>query len=435
MSDEVIVGLDIGSCFIRVAVGSVEEDYETGERRVVIVGVFQKETKGVRNGVIVNIEDVVNVIREVLDEADTKAGYLITSVIAGIGGNVIQSMNATGGVAITPSGREVNQNDIDKVYEAATAVQRQAGTKQIHLVPCYFTVLPEGTGSPIKTKSPLHMPGVRLDVDVHIISASSTVLQTLKNCLDRARKDLDLVMLKTLAITGAVMADEEKELGSIIIDMGGGTTDIIVIIDGSPVCTASIPIGGNFVTNDISIVLGIMRQQAEDVKLKYGCCWEPLANEEDVEINVPGAGGASPITFDRSYLTKIIQPRVAEIFEMVYDEIAKNPNIKELSGNIILTGGGALMPGVEDLAKNIFQTNAVRTGRPGNYGGVQENYRSPEWATAVGLVVSNRDAALKTKQKKSRISRSRRGGDDSSMERSNSEKKQGFFGKVFKSLF
>lgn len=400
MSDEVVVGLDIGSCFIRAAVGEIEENPETGERNVIIVGVFKKATKGVRNGIIVNIEEVANVIREVVEDAELKTGHFITSVVTGIGGNIVQSMNATGGVAITPSGREINDNDIAKVYEAATAVQKQSGTKTIHVIPGYFTVLPEGTGNSIRTKSPQHMPGVRLDVEVHIITASSTVLQTLENCLNRARLELDLAMLKTLAVTGAIMHEDEKELGSILIDLGGGTTDVIVIVDGTPVCTASIPVGGNLVTSDIAIVLGILKQQAEEIKMKSGCCWLPMAQEEDEDIIVAGAAGASPIQFKRSDLCAVIQPRMEEIFSMVYEAIELNSSIQELSGNIILTGGSALLPGVEELAKSVFQTSAVRVGRLENYGGIQENYRNPDWATAVGLVIANKDISVRAKSKK-----------------------------------
>ena len=203
-------------------------------------------------------------------------------------------------------------------------------------------------------------------------------------CIERAGYTLDSVMLKTLASMHAVMDPEERDLGSIIIDLGGGTTDAIVVNKDAPVCTVSIPVGGNLVTNDIAVVKGVSAVNAEKIKTEDGCCW-PDAIEEDREVIIPGAGGRPPEVSSRSEICEIIQPRMEEIFMMIRDEILEKATM-QLSGNIILTGGGALMPGAVQLAKSVFETESVRIGLPGDFGGIREEYRRPDFSTVVGLI-------------------------------------------------
>jgi cell division protein FtsA len=230
------------------------------------------------------------------------------------------------------------------------------------------------------------MIGTRLYVDVHIITATTTTMQNIFTCASRAGYTVDGIMLKTLASVQSVLTEEEKELGSILIDMGGGSTDVIVVSDGAPICTASIPIGGIVVSNDIAIVRGIPTETAEKIKVSNGCCWSPLVQEnEEVLIQKNGRVESIP----RSEICQIIQPRVAEIFEMIKEKVFSNIGDKRLSGNVVLVGGGARMTGVIELASDVFGTQSVRIGMPGKLSGLDDKYRSPDYVTAVGLVVAN----------------------------------------------
>ncbi|MBR6583878.1 MAG: cell division protein FtsA, partial [Treponema sp.] len=236
------------------------------------------------------------------------------------------------------------------------------------------------------------MMGTKLEVEVHIITEAKTVLQNIKSCIARAGYFLDGVMLNTLAQTQSVCHQDEMDLGSILIDLGAGTTDALVLIKGAPISTTSVQVGGNLVTNDISVVLGIPIAVAEKIKIDYGCCWTPLIDSSnDKEVILPGVGGRAPEVIMQSKISEIIQARVAQIFTMIKAAIVKDTKdtITQLSGNIILTGGGAQMEGVVELAQAIFKTSSVRVGVPEAMGGVEEEYRKPEFATAVGLISAN----------------------------------------------
>ena len=221
-------------------------------------------------------------------------------------------------------------------------------------------------------------------------------------CVNRASLTVDEYMLHALAAVKSVMSADERELGSILIDLGGGTTDILVMADGAPLLTAVLPVGGIQVTNDISIVKGISVETAERIKLDAGCCWMPLI-EENEEVILPGVGGRPPVVIPRTEICEIVQPRMAEIFTMIRDKIAPVTKSRQLSGNVILTGGGALLPGAVELASDIFNTQAVRIGIPGNFGGLTSEYRSPDYATVLGLVLAayerRKDEVPETHQK------------------------------------
>ncbi len=382
----IIVGLDIGTCNIRAVIGELNDD----NNNIEIIGVAQKESTGLRNGVIVNIESTMSVIKEAIEAAEQKAGYEVSSCITGIGGVQIESMNSKGVVAVLDHGkgnREITQNDVDRVLEAANAVQIPMDRKMLHVIPQDFII--DGMHG---FKDPRHIIGVRLEAEVHVVTASRTAIQNISACIDRAGYQLDRVMLKTLAAEEAVMLAEERDLGSILIDLGGGTTDVLVVIHDAPVCTASIPVGGNLVTNDIAIVKGVSTATAERLKIESGSCWLQGIDESE-EVIIPGVGGREPELTTRAELCQIIQPRMEEIFSMVYDEVSHRTNLSQLSGNIILTGGGALMNGVVELAEDVFNTSAVRVGFPEKLGGIEEEYRRSDYATAVGLVLANKNIA------------------------------------------
>jgi cell division protein FtsA len=391
----VVVGLDIGTSFVREAIGEIND-----EGSIEIIGVAARESAGLRNGVIVNIEAAMTVIRETLEAAEQNAGYEVTSCVTSIGGVQIESLNSRGLVAVTSHGksnREITAQDVERVIEAANAVQIPMDREMLHVIPQDYIV--DGLHG---IKDPIHMIGVRLEAEVHIVTASKTAIQNVRSCINRAGYVLEGVRLKTLAATEAVAIEEELELGSILIDMGAGTTDVLVLMHGAPVCTASIAVGGNLVTNDIAIVKGISTAVAERIKTECGSCWLP-GIEEITQVIIPGIGGRPPEETTQTELCQIIQPRVEEIFIMVRNAVVHKTNLTQLSGNIILTGGGAQMKGVVELAQHVFGTTAVRLGVPEKLGGIEEEYRKPEYATVIGLIVgSKKSVSSKDNRKKSK---------------------------------
>ncbi len=382
MSD-VVVGLDIGTSRVRAIIGEITE---TGVLQ--ITGVGTSPSNGLRKGVVVNIENTVRAVSQAVEAAEMMSGIEVTSCVIGIGGTHIDGLNSRGVVAVTGKGRdnrEIGSEDISRVIDAAKAVVIPMDRQVIHVVPQSY-IVDDQRG----IKDPTNMIGVRLESEVHIITGSVTSVQNMVKCVNRSDLAVDDYMFHALASVRSVMTEDEKELGSILIDMGGGTTDVLVIADGAPLLTAVLPVGGIQVTGDISIVKGISLETAERIKLDAGCAWLPLI-EENEEVILPGVGGRPPVVIPRYEICEIIQPRVAEIFSMVKektDTIARN---RPLSGNVIITGGGALLPGVVELACEIFGTQAVRLGVPGNFGGLTGEYRSPDYATVLGLVLGGYD--------------------------------------------
>lgn len=379
-----VVGLDIGTSWIRVAIG----DYDENEI-FRILGTSCEKSIGLRNGNIVNIEAASNAIKNAIDNAEQNAGVDIVSCYVSVGGDQIEGQNATGKVAVSSIGksqREISKDDIKRVIECATAVQLAMDRERLHVITQDYIV--DGIAG---IKDPINRLGVSLEAAVHIITASRTMIQNLRSCINRAGYAMDGVMLKTLAAQKAVTTEDERELGSIIIDLGAGTTDMLILMHDAPIYTASISVGGNMVTNDIALMEGIPVAEAERIKVKYGCCWmENVDSEATVIIN--GVGGRPPMEIKQTALCGIIMPRMEEIFSLVRKKIIENTKLTQLSGNIILTGDGANMEGVVELVMNVFGTSAVRIGFPERLGGIEENYEGPEWATAVGLVLAYKDA-------------------------------------------
>ena len=422
--DRIIVGLDIGTSVIRVAIGEVDD-----EGTLHIVATSAQKSAGLRNGVIVNIEDAKDAIRQAIEAAENTAGLLVNSVIVSIGGSQIESQNSRGVVPIRSNNKggssAVTREDIEKVIDIATAINYPADREKIHVIPQDYIV--DGVAH---IPDPINCLGYKLEAKVHIITASKTIIQNVKTTMARAGYGLDGVMLKTLAETQAVTHEDELELGSIIIDFGAGTTDILVLYQGAPISTCSIPVGGNLVTNDIAVVNGIPANIAEKIKLEYGCCYpQMITKDNDIDICLPGVGGQPPGVIKKSELTEIITARMSQILTMAKQAIIKNPSdiIKDLSGNIILTGGAANMEGVVALTGEIFRTRAVRIGLPEKLGGLEEQYRRPEYSAAVGLVVANKGLVnARSGRKKTKRSSASGNGD---------ENKEGFFKKLRKLFF
>ena len=424
MAEGKVVGLDIGTSMIRVAIGELDPD--TGNIR--IAGTASRKSAGLRNGVIVNIEDAKNAIKETIDAAEQNAGTTVESVITAIGGSQIESQNSRGAVPVSSankSTKEISRSDVERVIECATAIKVPDDREKLHVIPQNYIV--DGIGGIV---DPIHRIGTKLEADVHIVTAAKTIIQNIRSCICRSDYILDGVMLKTLAQTQSVCHQDEMELGSILIDMGAGTTDVLLLVKGAPIGTFSIPVGGNLVTNDISVVAGISTAAAEEIKIQSGCCWaEGITPENDLDVVLPGVGGRAPEVMKRSQLTQIIQARVEQIFTLVKAALRKNigDSIKELSGNIILTGGGAMMEGVIDLAQKVFHTTSVRLGVPESLGGIEEDYRRPDFATVIGLVLANKSLASgKEKGRRGKVHSAKK------------EKQKGgesILKKIFKSLF
>lgn len=379
-----IVGLDIGTCNVRAVIAELAEDGSLS-----VAGVGEEPSTGLRKGVVINIEATLKAIKAAIEKAEFMAGCdPITDCYVAIGGSQIESFTSKGVVPVKEKAngsREIDQSDILKVIESARANWISMDREILHVIPQTY-IVDHQSG----VKDPRSMIGFRFETEALIVTASKTAKQNIEKCVERAGYNVADMILKSLAAARSVMTQEERNLGSILIDLGGGTTDVLVLYDDAPLCSCSIPIGGKMVTSDISIVKGISTETAEEIKIKAGCCWEPLLDSEE-EVMLPGVGGRAPEIITRQELCEIIQPRVQEILEMVRDKLALLIKSKQLSGNIVLCGGGALMPGIVDLTSEVFNTSAVRIGNSAKMGGMLDEYHTPQYATATGIVLTEAD--------------------------------------------
>jgi len=380
--DNIIVGLDIGTTKVTVVIGELNE-----KGSLEITGIGTSPSSGLRRGVVINIESTLKSVASAIEAAELMSGREVSSVFTGISGGHIEGINSRGVVAVTGKGREITQYDVDRVIEAAKAIVIPMDREVLHVIPQEYIVDDQGG-----IKDPLDMIGVRLEAEVHIITGSVTSAQNLVKCINRAGLKVEGIVLEALAAAKAVLTREEKELGTLLIDLGGGTTDIIVYLDGAPYFTNVIPLGGSQVTGDLSIMLKIPVDGAEKIKREAGCCHFSLL-EPGQEVIIPGFGGRPPLSVSRKDICAIIQPRIAEIFAMVREKVEKKGYIKRLSGGIVLTGGGALLPGAVELAQDIFGYTA-RVGVPASLGGLVGEYQSPQYAAGVGLVMFGAEQIL-----------------------------------------
>lgn len=389
--NDVIVGLDIGTSNVRVVVAEFSED-----GNLEVTGIGSCLSTGLRKGVVLNIEATLKAIITAIEAAELMSGREIDSCYVAIGGMQIDGFNSKGLVAVSTEGkenREIDESDIARVIEAAQAIKIPIDREILHVIPQSYIV--DGQGG---IKQPRAMIGVRLEVEVHIVTASVTSTQNIIRCVNRAGYNVSGIMLKTLAAARSVMTEEERNLGSILIDLGGGTTDILVLVEDAPYCTCSVPVGGQVVTNDISLVKGISTETAEKIKLSAGCCWEGILDEAETVL-IPGVGGRPPEEISRREICQIIQPRMEEILTIARDKVALQAKSKQLSGNVVLCGAGANMPGIIELASHVFETTAVRIGKSAKMGGKLEEYYPPEFATATGIVLSCADNHKKAIEK------------------------------------
>jgi cell division protein FtsA len=380
-----VAGLDIGTTKVCAVIG---ERNESGVLEITGVGVCP--STGLRKGVVVNIESTLRAVRTAIEKAEMMSGKEVHSCWTGIGGSHIDGINSRGVVAVGKNRetREISKDDIERVMEAARAVVIPMDRQVLEVIPQSF-VVDDQKG----IKDPLDMIGVRLEAEVHIITCSSTGAQNLVKCVNRAGFKVNNLVLQTLAAGRAVLLPDEKDLGVALIDMGGGTTDVLVYTSGAPYSTTTIPAGGNQVTGDIAALRRISFETAEKIKLDAGCCWEPYLEGED--ILVPGVGGREPLHISRQEIYAIIRPRLEETFVMIKERLDKLfPSLpQKLGGGVVLTGGGAQLLGAAELASDVFGMRA-RAGSPLAIGGLVKEYCSPAYAAAVGLVLEGNDREI-----------------------------------------
>lgn len=371
--NRMIVGLDIGTSKVVSIVGEVSP-----EGSVEIVGIGSHPSRGLKKGVVVNIESTVQSIQRSVEEAELMAGCQIHSVYAGIAGSHIRSLNSHGIVAIRD--REVFQPDIDRVIDAAQAVAIPADQKILHILPQEYVIdTQEGV------KEPLGMSGVRLEAKVHLVTCAINAVQNIEKCIRKCGLEVADVILEQLASGLAVLTEDEKELGVCLVDIGGGTTDIAVFTDGAIRHTAVIPIAGDQVTNDIAMALRTPTQNAEEIKIKYACALASLAGENET-IKVPGVGERGDRDLSRQALTEVVEPRYDELFTLVQAELRRSGFEDLIAAGIVLTGGSAKIEGVVELAEEIFHM-PVRVGKPQGVTGLTDIVRNPIYSTAVGLLL------------------------------------------------
>ncbi len=368
-----IIGLDIGTSKVVAIVGEVRSD-----GGIEIIGIGSHPSRGLKKGVVVNIESTVQSIQRAVEEAELMAGCEIHSVYAGIAGSHIRSLNSHGIVAIKD--KEVTQGDVERVIDAARAVAIPADQKILHILPQEF-IIDEQEG----IRDPIGMSGVRLEARVHMFTGAVSAAQNIVKCIRRCGLEADDLILEQLASSYSVLSDDEKELGVCLVDIGGGTTDIAVFTGGAIRHTAVIPIAGDQVTNDIAVALRTPTQHAEEIKIKYACALTQLATSDET-IEVPSIGERPPRRLSRQTLAEVVEPRYEELMTLIQAELRRSGFEDVIAGGVVLTGGSSKMEGVIDLAEEVFHM-PVRLGVPHYVSGLSDVVRNPIYSTGVGLLL------------------------------------------------
>ncbi|MFT5116555.1 MAG: cell division protein FtsA [Kiritimatiellia bacterium] len=370
--NNLIVGLDIGTSKVVAIVGELNPNGQ-----LEIIGIGSHRSTGLKKGVVVNIESTVQSIQRAIEEAELMAGCEIHSVYAGIAGSHISSLNSHGIVAIKD--REVFSQDVDRVIDAAQAVAIPADQQILHILPQEYLI-----DSQEGVKEPLGMSGVRLEAKVHLITCAVNAAQNIEKCIRRCGLDVEDIILEQLASSYSVLTEDEKELGVCMVDIGGGTTDIAIFIDGAIRHTGVIPIAGDQVTNDIAMALRTPTLHAEDIKIKYACALAKLTGVDET-IQVPSVGDRPARGLSRQSLAEVVEPRYDELFTLVQAELRRSGYEDLVAAGVVLTGGTAKMEGVVELAEEIFHM-PVRLGSPQNVSGLADIVNNPIYSTGVGLL-------------------------------------------------
>jgi len=381
-----LVALDIGTSKIVTLVAEI-----TAEDTLNLIGMGSHPSRGLKKGVVVNIESTVNAIQRSLEEAELMADAKIKEVITGIAGSHIKSFNSHGMVAIKD--KEVQQYDIDRVIETARAVNIPMEQQVLHILEQEFII--DGQGG---VRQPLGMSGMRLEVKVHIVTGAVSAAQNIMKCVRRCGLEVRDLMLQPLASADAVLLDDERDLGVCLVDIGGGTTDIAVFTDGAIKHTSVIPIAGDQITNDIAMALRTPTKDAEELKIAHGVALRQLASASDM-IEVPGVGERGPRELSRQTLAEVIEPRVEELYSLIQRELRSSGLEELLSSGIVITGGSALMKGMVELGEEVFHM-PVRVGLPQYSGPLAEVVRNPRYATAMGLLMAGIDQVKRDRHAK-----------------------------------
>ena len=389
---DLIVGLDIGTSKVVAIVAAPVLDAGPSDNKLEIIGIGTHPARGMKKGVVVNIESTVQSIQRAVEEAELMAGCQIHSVYAGIAGSHIRSLNSHGTVAIRD--KEVTQGDVERVLDAAKAVHFPGDQQLLHVMPQEYIIdNQEGI------REPIGMSGVRLEAKVHLITGAVSAAQNISKCIERCGLSVDGIILEQMASSYSVLEQDEKELGVCLVDIGGGTTDIAVYVDGAIRHTAVIPIAGDQVTNDIAVALRTPTQYAEEIKMKYACALTQLAREDET-IEVPSVGDRPPRQLARQTLAEVVEPRYEELLILVQAELRRSGFEELLAAGVVLTGGSSKIEGVIELAEEVFHL-PVRLGLPQHVGGLVEAVRNPIHATGVGLLLfgNEMEAAGKSETK------------------------------------
>jgi cell division protein FtsA len=381
--NEVIAGLDLGTTKVSVIVAEQTDD------GVDIIGIGSVPCAGLKKGVVVNIDATVRAIKTAIEQAETMSGVKINTVYAGIAGSHVTGLNKEGVAAI--SNREVAQSDVDRVLEQAKAIPLPGDRQVLHVLPQEY-IVDGNDGIP----EPVGMSGVRLEARCHLVTAATHAVENIIKCAERVNLHVAEVVLEPLASAAAVLSPDEREIGVALIDIGGGTTDVIIYVDGAVVHTSVIPIGGINLTNDVASGLRTPVAEAERIKIKYGCAMTSMVDDEET-IEVPSVGGRGPRVLPRRVLAEIIEPRVEEIFQAVRHVIHESGYVDLLSSGIVITGGSTLLDGMPEMAETVLRL-PVRRGGPQGVGGLVDVVKSPSYATGVGLVKYGADQLRQTRQ-------------------------------------
>ncbi len=375
-SKNLIVGLDIGTSKIACIVSEIRP-----EGTLEVIGAGLHQSSGMKKGMVVNIDATVSAIQRALEEAELMADCKIREVYTGIAGSHIKSSNANGMIKIKD--KEVAHIDVVRAVETASSISLPGDQQILHILEQEFSI--DGQGG---IKKPQGMSGMRLEVEIHIVTGAVSAVQNILKCIHRCGLEVNEMILQPLASSKAVLGEDEKELGVCLVDIGGGTTDVAVFTNGAIRHTAVIPIAGDQITNDIAMALRTPTKDAEDIKIKYGCALRQLAN--DAPIEVPGVGERSARMLSRQTLAEVIEPRVEELYLLVQQEVRRSGFEDLLSSGVVLTGGSSAMQGMVELGEEIFHM-PVRMGTPRNIGGLSEVVKTPRYATGVGLLLYGLD--------------------------------------------
>lgn len=370
-----IVALDIGTSKVCVLVGEIND-----RNQIEIIGKGTSPMKGTRRGNIINLDQAIDAVKKAVDEAEVMAGLQIESVYVGLAGDHIRSVNSRGVVSVMGKHKEISREDIDRVIEASKSINIPAELELLHVIPREFVV--DGQDG---IHDPLGMTATRLEANVHIVTGARTHNQNILTCVNKAGIAVQELVLEQLAAAEAVLTQDEREMGVLLMDLGAGTTDYAVFLEGNVVHTNVLPVGAGHFTSDISVVLRTPMDDAERIKKRYGCALGSLVTEDD-PIEVPTVGGRAPKILTRAELTGILEPRAAEIAKLVYRDLEKVGLDKEIRSGVVVVGGGAEMDGVVEIVEQIFDQQA-RKGVPRGLGGLSDTINGPEWAAASGLLL------------------------------------------------